>query len=368
MATPVWLLGSTFEPRGSSLYTLRLASRLAEHGFEPLIVCRSGRHIPARLRSALAIREAPHIANRFWRSWRLRTFVREYLDDPPALIHAQSRPAAEWAMEFAAAFVRPYLVTVHDILHTGESLLANPEHLKAVVAVSPSVVRDLVVHASVPSAWVHMIASGVELPTAHTTASERPVNRVPVVGMASVLEPVKGALYFLMAAELILSSGHDVEFVVAGTGPEEETLRRAARHLDIANRVTFVGYVFDYEELLDAVDVFVVPSLEEGLGTIMLEAMALGKPVVATRVGGIADFFEDGEQALLVPKAHHVALAEKIQYLLDNPAKAKKLASAGQQFVRDAFTVERMVKETAKLYREIIRNSQEASEKAASAG
>ncbi|MGL5096752.1 MAG: glycosyltransferase family 4 protein, partial [Planctomycetia bacterium] len=182
----------------------------------------------------------------------------------------------------------------------------------------------------------------------------RSAARVPVVGVASPLEPVKGILYFLLAAELILSSGQDVEFLVAGSGPDEEILRRAAEKLELTNRVTFVGYLQSYTPILDAVDVFVMPSLEQGLGTIMLEAMARGKPVVATKVGGIADYFIDGEHALLVPPGDHVALAEKIQFLLDNPDRARVLAVGGQGLVRRQFSVDRMAAETADLYRRVL--------------
>ena len=106
--------------------------------------------------------------------------------------------------------------------------------------------------------------------------------------------------------------------------------------------------------IIETFDVFVLPGLEQGLGTIMLEAMALGKPVVATRVGGVADFFVDGEQALLVEKENHVVLGDKIEMLLDFPEKARKLAITGQNFVRERFPTQRMVAETANLYPHIL--------------
>lgn len=354
MGIPVWLLGTSFEPRGSSVYTLALANHLPDFGFDPTILCESAARIPPRFRQRLNILEIPTLTRRFVGLWAIRRLAREFAGNPPALVHAQRRTLDTLALEFAHRFGCPYLVTVQDMIPADESLSVLPDRLGAIIAVSPSVERDLVVGASVPPALVHMIANGVELPPIPVLPPARDERKIPVVGTASALEPSKGLTYFLMAAELMLSSGYDVEFLIAGAGPEEETLRRAAAVLDIANRVTFVGHTQQYSRVLDLMDVFVLPSLEQGLGTIMLEAMALGKPVVATRVGGIADFFVDGEHALLVPSANHVVLAEKIKYLLDNPEKARRTAMAGQQFVREQFSAERMTRQTTELYHTVL--------------
>lgn len=360
MGTPVWLLTSTLEPRGSTSYTLRLALGLPEHGFDPLVICQSAEKLPSRLKGQLSIVEVPRLHNRVLRTFVPQLWQRQFPPDPPALIHAQRRSMDDLAIELADRFECPYLITVHDIIAPGESLSVLPRRLGGIVAISPSVKRDLIANASVPEELVHSIPSGVEVSPMPKVTGMREDSRIPIVGTASALEPEKGLAYFLMAAELILSSGHDVEFVIAGSGPEEDTLRRMAQHLDIANRVTFVPYVREYGDILDSFDLFVLPSLEQGLGTVMLEAMAAGKPVVATQVGGVADFVEDGTHALLVPRANHVALAEKIQYLLDNPEKARRLAIGGQQLVRSHFSVERMIADTAALYRRIIEHRDEA--------
>lgn len=362
---PVWLVGTTFEPRGSSQYTLRLASMLPDFGFQPIILCQSTASVPARLRKSLTFWEVPHFNKRILGSFGMRRFLREHRDRPPALIHAQRRQVDRVTLDLAHRLDCPYLMTVHDYLPASESLLALTKRLGGIIAVSPSIERDLVVGAGVPHDLVRVIPSGVDLPASPRLPTARKGNQIPIVGTASALEPIKGLTYFLMAAELILSSGHDVEFLIAGSGPDEVVLRRAAQHLDIANSVTFVNYVHEYRQVLETFDVFVMPSLEQGLGTVMLEAMALGKPVVASQVGGIADFFTNGEHALLVPKANHIKLADKIEYLIDNPDKARQLAVNGQRFVRQEFSVERMVRQTAELYREIL--SSQAATKGKSA-
>jgi len=354
MQRRVWLVASGFEPRSSTLYTLRLAGRLPEFGVEPKIVCSAAAQIPQRLRSALDVVDVPYLHNRFWRRWNLKRFARGFEDDPPDVIHAQRRAHLPAALELAALSDRPCVVTVHEQVPAG-ARAADESRLLAVLAVNRSVERDLAVKLGVPESRVHYMPAGVEIPAnlPAPAASRDGKSRLPVVGMASVLDPSKGALYFVMAAELILSSGQDVEFLIAGTGPDEQALRRAARKLDIAHSITFVGHSFDYRELLSAIDLFVSPSLEEGLAVIVLEAMAAGLPVVATKVSGMAEIFHDNEHLFFVPPANHIQLAEKIQTLLDNPARARRVAEAGKEFVRREFSVDRMVRDVAAVYERV---------------
>lgn len=349
----VWLVGTTFEPRGSSLYTLRLAQHMEEFGFHPVIVCESDEHIPGRLLDKLDVRPSPRMRSRVFGASSIRKLVRE-TQEPPRLVHSQRRGLERIGDELADEFDCPHVLTIHNSLSCDEPLAVPPHHVSAIIAVSPSVRRSLVLQGAIPESMVHMIASGVDVPEMPRIPPIRSEETIPVVGTASALEASKGILYFLMAAELILSSGHDVEFVIAGSGPDEEVLRRAAQNLDIAYRVTFATHITSYTQILDTFDVFVLPSLEQGLGSIMLEAMALGKPVVATRVGGVADFVVDGEHAILIEKENHVVLADKIEFLLDFPEKARKLAMNGQELVRRHFSTDRMVAETADLYRKVL--------------
>lgn len=354
MATPVWLMATTFEPRGSSFYTLRLAEGLKGLGFDPMIVCESAALAPDRLKRSITFVEAPGLTHPI-KSWlALRSLLRRHGATPPALLHAQRRSLGPLTCELARRLCRPYLVTAHESVANDEPWTLLPAGLVGIIAISPSVGRNLVERSGIPTEQVWVIPSGVELPEQIKLPAPRKAHEIPIIGCACPLEAQKGVTYFLMAAELILSSGQDAEFVVAGSGPEEETVRRVAQRLDIANRVTFVTHARDYRPIVESFDIFVLPSLEQGLGTIMLEAMALGKPVVATQVGGVADFLTDGAHALLAPRGNHIILAEKIQLLLDNPERARRLATAGEQLVRSSFSVEKMAKETAAIYQRAI--------------
>ena len=142
--------------------------------------------------------------------------------------------------------------------------------------------------------------------------------------------------------------------LIAGAGPEEANLRRLARELGIAQKVTFVPNLSDLNESLAAMDIFCLPSLQQGLGTIMLEPMAMAKPVIATGVGGVYSVVEDGRTGLMVPPSNSQALAEKILDLLNHPDRAGTIGEAARARVVSDFSVEKMIRQTAGLYRELL--------------
>jgi glycosyltransferase involved in cell wall biosynthesis len=168
------------------------------------------------------------------------------------------------------------------------------------------------------------------------------------------LEAVKGLPFFLGAAQRVLAMNPNVQFLIAGAGPEEQNLRRLVRELDIVEAVTFVPNLYDFSTALEAMDIFCLPSLRQGLGTIMLDAMGRGIPVIATGVGGVFSVVSDNETGLVVPPSNSARLAERILELLADPLRARALGTKGRELVREEFSVERMVQETAELYREVV--------------
>ena len=146
----------------------------------------------------------------------------------------------------------------------------------------------------------------------------------------------------------------EAEFLIAGAGPEESNLRKQVRELGIVAHVTFVPDLMDLHQSLSAMDIFILPSLKQGLGTIMLEAMARARPVIATSAGGVYSVVTDGRTGLLVPPRDSAALARRIGELLDDPLKARQIGRAARDMVRREFPISRMVEQTAWLYRTIV--------------
>jgi glycosyltransferase involved in cell wall biosynthesis len=123
-----------------------------------------------------------------------------------------------------------------------------------------------------------------------------------------------------------------------------------AAELGLRDRLHLLGLRDDIETLLRAADVFVQPSRSEGLPLAVLEAMAVGLPVVASRVGGIPEAVRDGETGVLVPPSQPAALAEELRKLLESPERRLELARAGRRRVREAFSLEAMLEKYLALY------------------
>lgn len=170
-----------------------------------------------------------------------------------------------------------------------------------------------------------------------------------VIGTVGRLTPIKGHRFLIEAARGVLAEHPDTVFLLVGDGESAEALRSLATRLGVSGNIRFLGWRPDVAEIISAVDIFVFPSLNEGMGRAVVEAMALGKPVVASRVGGIVDIVRDGENGLMVPPADSDELAAAIKSLLSDPAERERL---GQEGKRQAllYDAERMVQRIEVLY------------------
>lgn len=350
----VLLLAGRFQVRGSSAYTLRLMQHLAEFGWDPSVICPDAQLIDASRRAGFPMREYPHLDSWLWGHAVRWLMLRDVRPAPPKLIHVQSRRALGIGAWLARRLGCPYVLTVHDHLRPRERMRIDATWCRRIIAVSQSVKSHLVTTGGVPESLVAVIASGVEVRPPDEALPPLDPGHMPVVGTAGPLEALKGLPFFLNAARQVLATGRQVEFLIAGAGPEEANLRRLARELGIASQVTFVPNLCDFEDPLRAMDIYCLPSLQQGLGTVMLEAMALGRPVIATGVGGVYDVVRDGVTGLIVPPSDSSELARRITELLNDPIRARSLGAAARKLVEREFHVNRMIRQTAELYSEVI--------------
>ena len=350
----VMLLSGRFQVRGSCAYTLRLAKHLPASGIRPLVVCPNARLVEANQRRELGIREYSYLDVPFYNRLILQRVVHDLGVQSPDLIHVQSRRVLRQGKWLARKLNRPYILTVHDYLSPTEKVQLNDPPCAQVITVSESVKRDFVAKTGVSPEIVTVIPSGVDLTGEARTEPILDPGHVPIIGTAGPLEAVQGLSFFLGAASRVLQTGRDVEFLVAGAGPEEANLRRLARELGISSKVTFVPYMLNFSESLSAMDIFCLPSLQQGLGTIMLEAMALGVPVIASRVGGVYGVIHDQHNGLLVPPSNSRQLADRILELLCDPLRARHIGENGRNLVQEEFGLHRMVGLTAELYQRVI--------------
>ncbi|MBW1857154.1 MAG: glycosyltransferase family 4 protein [Deltaproteobacteria bacterium] len=175
-----------------------------------------------------------------------------------------------------------------------------------------------------------------------------------VVGTVGRLTSIKGHRYLIEAAKEIVATKHDINFVFLGDGELLEGLEKMASELSIRKNVRFLGWRPDVAEVISIFDIFVLPSLNEGMGKVLVEAMTLGKPIVASNIGGIPDLIIQGENGLLVPVADAKALASGIEFLLKNPKKRKEMGEKGKK-IAASYSLDSMMQKIDQLYLEVLK-------------
>lgn len=171
-----------------------------------------------------------------------------------------------------------------------------------------------------------------------------------VVGTAGRLTPVKGQRYLIEAARKIVDVRLDTTFVFLGDGELLDELKNMTTKLSVEENIKFLGWRQDVAEVMSTFDIFVLPSLNEGMGRVLVEAMALGKPIVASNVGGITDLVIDGKNGFLVPAGDVETMVVRINDLLESPEKRKKMGKYGKSRSVN-YSSGLMVKKIDQLYR-----------------
>lgn len=242
------------------------------------------------------------------------------------------------------------------------------------IVVNAEAVRQWLVEEGFRRDKIVVIRNGVDLSRFGTRGDGPRLRRelgippgVPIVAVVTRLHELKGLDYFLQAAAAISGRHPEARFLIVGDryglkdravvreDAYQAELEAMATHLGIAHRVVFTGFRLDIPELLAEVAVSVLPSLSEGLSNSLLESMAAGVPVVATRVGGSPEAVEDGVSGLLVPPRDASALARGMDALLGDPVLASNLGGAAARRVVDHFSLESMTRELERLYRRLLR-------------
>ncbi len=196
-----------------------------------------------------------------------------------------------------------------------------------------------------------------ELNAAHS-CGRLPDDGVLTLGVAARLEPVKGIDYLLDAVADLRKRTVAVCLKIAGRGSLEAKLADRCRELGIAASVEFLGQLDDLRPFYNSLDLFVLPSLSEGLPLALLEAMACGKPAVATNVSGTCEVIRDGVDGLLVPAQDAAALSRAIQRLAENPALRGEMAHHCRERVECEFSLARVAHDVAAVYRKTCRPAQ----------
>ncbi|HBK86978.1 MAG TPA: hypothetical protein DDZ53_13200 [Firmicutes bacterium] len=229
----------------------------------------------------------------------------------------------------------------------------------ATIAVSEACRQRLLLE-GVPESMLRLVYHGIDTQpylAADGTAWRKQLglaDSVPVIITVARLASVKGLQYAIAASAELKNRGLPFTWLFVGQGPELASLQAQAKELGLTNEIRWLGFQEDIPGLLAAADVFVLPSLQEALGLVVLEAMAAGLPVIASHVGGIPELINDGQQGLLVLPADSAELARAVAPLLADKEQAARLGTAGRKRVLAQFTAENMWQQTDAVYREVM--------------
>ena len=232
------------------------------------------------------------------------------------------------------------------------------------VLVNADAVRQSLLETGYEDEKIAIIRNGISMSAFHKRGSSTRLHEelavppeAPLVAVLSRLRQLKGIEYFLQAAALVSPRFRQARFLLVGDGPYRNELEQYAARLGLGRRVIFTGFRLDIPEILSEITVSVLPTLSEGLSNSLLESMAAGAAVVATRVGGNPELIDDGITGLLIPPRDHQALAGVLSLLLGNPELAEKLGAAGRQRVAERFPMQFAARKTERLYTRLLRKA-----------
>lgn len=324
-------------------YTMDLALALRERGDEVRLCACSGDLLPAfRARGIQTYRVKYNILS----FWKLVEFLREY---NPQLIHIQSLDSLRLGQRLATRLRKPYVVTAHR--RPGyESDPIEGRYYRGVIALNEIIREALVNDQALPKSSVRVIRRGVHFPRPKSEDLEASASRIPVIGSIGRLVTDKGHHFLIEAARILLDRGVEAHFAIVGEGSEESRLRALVRELGLAFHVTFSPHLPRRTELFALFDIVALPVLSSGVGVTALEAMAMGKPLIASTAGEHLHIIQDGETGCLVPVGDPAALADCLERVIGDIELRRRLSVNARRWVEKEFALEPMVRDTREFY------------------
>ena len=351
--------------RGGERQVLELMRRQRRRGDEPHLAAPVNAAIFARARAesfpvhAVAMRGT-------WDLFAAAALARLHRTVRPDVVHwhaARAHALGAMAAAFAPVPARILSRRVDFLVRRSlGSRILYAQPIDAIAAISGGV-RDALIRSGVDAARIRVIPSGIDL-----APFDAPFDRAALrakLGIAetdvlalqvAALAPHKSQKTLLQAMAVMRPRHPNLRVWIAGEGPLRDALLREHASLGLGESVRFLGFREDVTDLLRAADLFVISSHLEGLGTSILDAMAAGLPVVATRVGGIPEAVTDGETGILVPPFVPPMLAQALSELAGDPERRARLGEAGRQRAR-LFSADRTEELTRELYEEILARS-----------
>lgn len=362
----ILLITSHLRMGGIGVYVVTLAKALKSNGHK-VFVASSGGELTQRLR----MEQIPHIAvnldTKFEFNPRIVSALYKLLwfvlDEEIEIIHTHTRASSVVGHFLSGLTKIPYVSTCHGFFkpRLGRRLFGCWG--KRVIAISEAVREHLVNDFKIKKSKIALISNGIDINAfskyygPHQIAEIRQnigLKSGPVVGTVARLSPVKGHKYLINAMKIVIDKKPEAQLLIVGEGPEEDSLRILVEQLGLTDSVAFMDSVIDTTLVLAVMDVFVLPSVAEGLGLALIEALAYKRPVIASDVGGIYSIVKDGITGLLVPPRCVEKLAEVIVKLLEDRELAKRLGENGRRLVEKEFSISQMRDDIEGVYKQVL--------------
>ena len=304
---------------------------------------------------------APRMELDLTAAWKLSRLLR---DQQPDIVHAHDAHAVAMtalAVSLGGSGLRTRLVAARRVdFHIGKNAFSRWKYRQVDYFICASAfIRSLLIDDGLPADRLTVVHDGVDLarvdaaPPLDVHKEFWLPHNAPVIGNVAALVPHKGQRYLIDAAALVLRKVPDARFLIVGHGELEDTLRHQIKHLNLEKHVVLTGFRADVLSLQKGFDIFVMSSVAEGLGSSVLDAMACGRAVVATRAGGLPEVVDHRDTGLLVSVRDPASLAEAIIELLQDRTLRERYGNAAIERARKRFSADRMVDETVEVYRRV---------------
>lgn len=347
---------------GIESHSIILAKSLIKFGYNVLLGCRQGRVVyqNAVENSIPVVHVRMANAADVFSVMRIVRLVRENNID----IIVSNLGKEYWPATLAAKLSGAKILLVrHQLDPIKKTTRWLMEHYVDKIAAVTNAVKDVMINSGVPDEKVTVINPGQELEKFTNAAKYRQCTREEfgiksddiVVASAGKLHHGKGIFELLQAAEVASKKHPNIKVMYIGDGPEQDQLKDMIDKLGMEDRVIMAGFRTDIERLYSAIDIFVLPSkLYESFGMVLIEAMAAGKPVIGTAVGGIPEIISNGQNGILVAPGEHLPLAEAIDALVSRPDMAEEFVAESNIRLNENFTAEASSKKFVKLMQNML--------------
>ena len=350
---------------GITSYALTLAGGIKKRGHN-VYIASSGGELVSRFITAgveyipIPIKTKSEISYKvFISKFKLLKIIKDKNID---IIHANTRVTQVLSFLLRRSSGKPYIWTCHGFFKKRFFRKAFPCWGNKAIAISESVKEHLIKDFALSEKDIRVIHNGIDLSKFQIPNSKfqmqakrrMGLGEGPAIGIIARLSEEKGHAYLIKAMQEVIARAPDAQLLIVGEGRMGKELAGLVKETGLEKNIFFVPAVMDSQQALSAMDLFVLPSVKEGLGLALMEAMACGLSVIGSDVGGIKSLIRDGHNGLLVRPADIPGLSRAILELLQNPVRAISLGTNARAFINDNFSQEKMVSETEEVYLECL--------------